>query len=649
MNDLPAVTDLLRHVTLNDPLLQPRSEKIGLLSLLRKDLLSSNPAPLALSLSILPDSETKISQFKERFAPHISKISEKSWKALSKELGEKMKEPLPQTTTSLEAFRDDANNIVNEVTEAIGNLLDLAKVSWFCCGTVGYKSDVDITVSSRSLEEAVYYKVLRHFVHKEIFGGLSGEQLDTECYIPHSAEIDLEQYLLYPNPHMQFLTGEKAAICFQAYMSLGNRKELYETYKLRDLNSIFDEREKEVMCRLYNQVEAAMSLIEKRETNSLLIVLAEEYTRLEKKISSTFQVADVNTLHLEQQRCLTLIAALQKEGTVSVAEGKATILKDGGQKHSQDVKRRTSSFTEFTHCNKEIIDAIQNDPRFQRKFSAPLTSQLERQSSASKELALRIYGADVEKYLRPKYEKPDGATCLLAAYEESWQLIHIVHQNLEDNVKPEEVAVAMGKYAHRITKNLLRAVDELKASGFLRKAIHLEQKCRSLEMCMRANRINSHAAKILLYEEILDTQQGRGSLNCDDIKVMLDGVFKIFDLKGSHYDKLLDKESHLKILKKSLREIKSLWINPKHNTIYPILKGHAGFVVPAELLEKAKEATICHFELTTREQVLQFLDEILIFGQDLRNWARKQGFLAHSNEEMASFYTFTSLVTNEAF
>ncbi len=639
-----AVTDLAGIISA-DPILQLPRKEVELKTLVREALLSSNPAPLAPVFSFLEPLQTSIAFFQEKYTPHRAAISEKSWTHLKRALGDKMQEPYFGTSTSLEQFRDLANTFINETTETIGAALELHPVTWSSCGTVGYRSDVDITINSSSFEDTVFYKILRDLVHKEIFGGSSGEQLDTQCYIPHPAEFDLEQYLLNAIPHMQFLTGEKAAICFQAYMSLGMDPETYAEYKRRDLESIDDESERKITETLFDEVESVITIIQKRGQIPLLLKLAQRYSRLQNKISREMDRKELNLLHLEQQRCLMLIAAMQKEGTVSVAEGKATILKDGGQKSAQEKKQRTNSFSEFRNCNPETIREIQSDPNFKRKFSAPLTSHLDQANSASRELVLRIYGSDVEKFLRPKYEKPDGLTCLLAAYEESWQLIHIVHEGFKESSDPTEVAVGMGKYAHRIAKNMLRALDELKApSGYLRKAILLEQKCKSLEICKRASRINSHAAKLLLHTEILDSHRGRGSLNADDLSATLEGVFKIFEFKGTHHETLLDEKTHLKILKRSLRDIKSLWVDPKHTNIYPILRGHAGFKVEKNLIEDAKAVTLTHFDLTSKEKVMDFLHDILKFSQEMRNWARKEGYFPHSSPQMASFYDFKDLV-----
>jgi len=640
MNELGAVTSQLSRLSI-DPLLADPSPGASLKDLVRKAFFENDAFPLTLPFTLLSDSTSSIAQFRQQYAPHIRLITTKSWHELKEERGDTMKEPLEPLTVSLEAFRDMANELINQIANRVGQLLEFREPSWSAYGTVGYKSDVDLTVQASSLEEAVWYKIMRDLVHTYVFEGESGWQLDTACFIPHAAEFDLAQFLLYEGPRSYFQTGELAAIALQACMSLGANTELYEAYKKQDLESIADEKGRAVMGQIYAQAEECMRAINVANPTHLLLTLAEEYTRLEQKIHRTVNVEELNRYHLEQQRCLLVISALQKGGTVSVAEGKSTLLQGGGQKNAQERKKRAQSLTEYDNGNPEVIAEISQDVRFGRKLSAPITGQLARRNSISREIARRVYGADVEKFLRPKCEKPDGETQLVAAYEESWQLIPIITEGLKTK-EPSSVAVEAGKYADRILRNLVGALSQLNApSGLTKRAKELEHKCNSLDACKRAVRINTHAATLLVEDVIFKIHEARGStLDSVAVGTRLERMFSKFDQNCTNEDEIIIAQRHLSFLKDTLREAKELWVDPHHEDILPVLQGHAGYNVPKALHEKARVATITKFDLTTEERVLALLQEILKLGQDARNWARKNGHLVTPSEQMAKFYDF---------
>ena len=226
------------------------------------------------------DLEAKIASFRDTFPKHIQHINEQSWiefkDACTHEdkAVHEMTQPLPGTHCSLEAFRDHANALVAELTDEVGKQLGYSQVKWTICGSVGYNSDVDVSVKMDgnlpSIEEAVHYKTLRDCIHTYVFGGLSGIQLDTECYIPHPAEFNLSQYLRSAKAHRYFQTGEKASVILQRYASLYRHPEVYEKSKQSDLESINDLVEREAMSLLYSQVEALMMFLEDKISAKLL-------------------------------------------------------------------------------------------------------------------------------------------------------------------------------------------------------------------------------------------------------------------------------------------------------------------------------------------------------------------------------------------
>lgn len=680
------------------------------LTALKSTLLVPHKSIKALSDGVLlsqleadPELQAKITDFRKKFARHIACIAESTWSELKAIYKDAMMDPFAATGCSLSDFRGYANAFLDKSSLELGQKLGLQKAIWTVCGTSGYASDVDITLNMGSgvpnIEEAVLYKTLRDCLHTHIFGGLSGVQLDTECYIPHPAQINIAHYLYLPRAFRYFQTGEKASVLLQQYIGLYKIGAEYERSKKQDIDSITSCVEKEAMLMLYDKIEALMRQLECRVAKlkndmpykearelafvSLRLQLAERCSLIQQEIDSeskrvhAFASQDtasckeallsskkeLDSLWLEFQSVLIVVTVLQNEGTLSVAEGKATLLEEGGQIHAGAVRARKGSMSEFYQGNREVLDELAKaSPRFRRKASLPLQATLGAASiGRSDEYARIVLGSDVEELLQPVFARPSGQTFLMAAYEESMQLQHCILQGLLNGDHPSVVAIASGKYALRTTRNLCQALLEYKKElvypkGVLRlleQAEKLEKISEALEKCKRATSISSEAATELLSEVILTNLNGRGSVDEIDVRVRLQKMFRDFDFGGIYFGRVLPQEDHVRNLCDTLVKLKDLFVNVADLAVLEILQAHAGFDrfnpkfrYLQAVHQKAQECTLAHFELTCEAQVRQFLDDILQLGRDIRNLTRDHDFFTISSAPMVHFYDFVRLVAN---
>ncbi len=670
------------------------------------------------------DLHVQITNFQQKFHPHIACVKQYGWQDLKRQLGSKMMQPFNETDTSLDDFRNNVNMLIADLTCLIGNqVLGLSQVSWSSCGTNGYNSDVDLTLkmahSPYIIEEAVLYKTLRDCLHTYICGGLSGVQLDTESYIPHIAEYNIS--LFSAKAQSFFQTGEKASVVFQLYLNFHNNPILYAKCKEKDLHSITDLTEKETMKMLYNQVEQVMQIVEGKIQDTILeqyghtdqvdsvarahickqlcsnnpnaykearevtfiplrMHLGTRCETIQKEIEAEFKKIstiknqnpgienhnlascqqELDSLHLELQSTLILLAVLQNEGTISVAEGKATLFEEGGQIPSKIVKQRASSMSEFMEGKDSILLELSENPHFRRKASLPLTETLKAQNNISNEYALVVLGKDVEEILRPPSQRSTGQTFLIAAYEESMQLQHVILEGLNSGTNPKKVAIDSGKYALRTTRNLHKALKEFSEQPVLSKklaktlsvAADLEKKSAALEKCKRGESISTHAATILLSNIIIDGLTARGgTADTTHIHATIGKMFRNFDYGGIYFNSLLPKEEHVRIMIKTLQKATELFINIKNPHLVAILQAHRGFnrFLPEHkdlqaIHIQAADLTLEELKLTNHEEVRQFLDEIIELGAYARNIARKSGLFSVSTLSMAKFYNFTRII-----
>ncbi len=708
---LPGLSTLLSELQMTDSkmlvtaesknAIDPQESKISVINAMKTSYESMDELSKAVVCPILSkrnDLQNKINFFLEEYSYHIAWVKKFSWNELKDDLGDKMMLPLEGIDGSLEDFRGKANSLVDQLTIAIGKEVGLSEAEWIAVGTKGYSSDVDITLKMvykpPHIEEVVLYKTLRDCMHFYVFGGLSGDQLDTESYMPHPAEIDLAQYLS-PTAQPIFQTGEKASVLLQRFLSLHNHPDQYTLSKQMDLNSISNPEERKALEMLHDQIEIMMQILgckiceklqekvlkykEARELAfvPLRIQLGERCSEIQGKIEQEFKKMDALTkqgyshdegmnvkteldnLHLELQSILMIIAILQAEGTISVAEGKATILEEGGQVHAGTLRKRKDSMSEFLHGSSRVLDELAKYPKFRRKASLPLTATLGSPTGKSDEYAKIILGKDVEKILQPFFPVPTAQTFVIAAYEESMQLQHVIVDGLNNHETPGAVAIKGGKYALRVTRNLYRALLELKSEPISPRGLNklctqaekLERMSASLEKCKRRESINTDAATILLTEAILAGLSFRGNADELLIKTKVENMFKSFDFGGIHFGRVLPKEEHFHILSETLEKAKELFINVDNPKIVEILQSHAGFnrFHPDyqhlnTIHQCAADITLKGLKLTEEVQVRQFLSDILELSLEVKNMALEYGLLTLSTPLMTSFFDFPKII-----
>lgn len=659
-----------------------------------KNMAALSEAVISRVLLKRPDLRARISDFLNYYSEHIERIKKHGWIELTSQLGDEMMDVRGVTKCSLEQFRLIANTFIDGISIELGKEIGLPDALWTSCGTIGYKSDVDITLkikfNSRIIENAVLYKTFRDCLHTFAFGGSSSFQLHTESLMPHPAEFNLSHFLHSQKAHFYFQTGEKASVVLQHYLSLCKNPSDYTKSKKMELESITDAEERKAMALLYDQVEELMKLLDGRIGEKprelayvpIRIRLAERCTEVlqeieqeskksmvitkmgfDDEIQETISLQkELDSLHLEFQCILMIVAALQCEGTLSVAEGKATLLEEGGQIHARIVRKQSHSKEEFfSQGSDEVLDGLLVHPVFRREASSPLLGTLKSSShNISNKFAKHVLGGIVEEALKPSFQRPTGLTFLIAAYEEAMQLQHVILEGLNGINEPGRVAINGGKYFLRVTRNICQAVMKFKKErgprgwiGLLDKANKLEKISESLEKCKRGVSISSDAAAILLTEAIIDGLTPRGRADAGEIKPKVEKILRKFDFRGKYFERLLPKEEHLRKLRKKLTHLKGLFIDVDNHRILGILQAHAGFdrfstekpdLKLNDIHKEAVPLTLQCVKLTDDAQVRQFLSDVLEAGVMVRNKAREKEFLAKSKISMARFYNFPEII-----
>lgn len=655
------------------------------------------------------DLKDKVNEFLSAYPDHGTLIRKSSWRELKGTLREGMVTPREGTNSSLADFRTAANKFINDRISELGRKLGLPKAVWTACGSPGYDSDVDVTVqidnNSSNIKDAVFYKTLRDLFHVYVFGGSSRDQLHTESLIPHAAQINIFAELHSPIAQQYFQTGEKASVVLQQLqhnIGLHRNPTEYQKSKQRELDAIAQPSEKEAMQRLYEQVEALMARLDRKieetcrtlpedtpydEVRELVYIplrleLAERCSNVQQRIkeysahpklartSDELFVCDnkmcegmpqgEEALYLELQKLLIMVTILQNDGTISVAEGKATLLEEGGQMHANVVKERRNSISKaLDEGNQKVLDTLA--PRFARKKS--LTNTLSPRADISGEYAKIVLGDEIRQTLGPlPFKRPSCLTFLLAAFEESMQLQHEILAGLDESEDAAGVAIRSGKYALRVTRNLHQALKEFQKEleeteglkKLLNRAAKLENISTRLEKCKRAKMIDSEAATILLTNAVY--KNARDYFDETGTKGKFRTMFEQFDPKGEHDDPrmtnpLMLPSDRLNILCKTLEGFHELYASSENEELRAILEAHSGFdrLDPKyshlkEVHQKASLLTLQDLNLTTKDQVRQFLDKILKLGADVRNMARDNKLLALSTKKIADYYDFAALL-----
>jgi hypothetical protein len=609
-------------------------------------------------LSIRPHRIDKIQQFQSRYSSELAKIQHSSWEAL------KLQEA---DMNALQEFRTCANEFISQLSIDFGRDLGLAGARWSSWGTVGFRSDVDITVECSNIYDAVQYKTLRDCLHTYVCGGLSGVQLDTESYIPHQAFYDISKKLHSQEAHDFFHTGEKACIFLQRYMSLGTDRVLYEQSKKRDLESIEDPEERFSMMQLLEHVEAWMQMLDGLTQEKMLTGLCYKEARelafvplrcrlgancqnIIDKIQRETTERDQERLHLELQRFLIMLVTLQDQGTLSVAEGKVTIYEHGGQIYTGVVRLKRNSKSEFflgsPRARNELVDKY---PQFGRKLSDPLAHQLGAQEDGiSDQFARLVLESDVEAILEPEdFARPKGLDFLMAAYEESMQLEHVVYEKLRCVQNPGHALVEAAKYALRVTGNLLKAHKEFDVKPIPTQAKTLQSMCEGLEKCKRRESISSISAAVFLQQAVCKGYEGRGGyISPREIEDKMMQILSLFDYGGDFYGKVKTKEEKVRKIAERLSWMRDWCIDTENGDIVNILKAHAG--MDNTYHKEALDVTLMKYELKTEDDVKVFLEKVLALGQNFRNMARKQGHMRKSKLGMAQFFAFVEVLDKTA-
>lgn len=537
---------------------------------------------------------------------------------------ERKKSQPVETMQELDRFRNNANSRINELAAQTGRQLGFQEVSWRICGTSGYDSDVDITASTptNNIEELVLYKLLRDCIHFCCFGGASGQQLDTECYMPHIAEFDLLQYVSPADA----ITAEKAAVVLQRYVSLYYDRDLYERTKHEDLQAISDPAEKELMQRLHLQVEELMTHLkgiggcEKISISSRLAAFASHVQDKIARATHQGNETELGALQLKLHALLLVLAVLQVGGTFSVAEGKVTLLDAGGQVCDTEVKKRKNSLTKcYERKSNEVLETC---PQFRRKASLSLLGTLQH----SDEVARYVLQEEVEKLLNPPFEVSTFQNLIIAAYEEAQQLKAALYENMDP--------IRAGKYALRVTRHLHQALKQCEQPPqlFLKQAEKLERISNNLEKCKRKQALSSEIATIMLSEEIGNSLARRGSADFTRIKSFVSHMFADCDAQTR------TEKEHLDFLKKMLIGAKDFFVDLQKPEIEEILVAHAGYGCSERIHNDAVRLTLQDLN------VEQFFSEVVTLGRNVREYARRKGLLPLSKPEMAKPFDFVALL-----
>ncbi|MBS0635282.1 MAG: hypothetical protein JSR37_07455 [Verrucomicrobia bacterium] len=529
-----------------------------------------------------------------------------------------------ETMQELDRVRNDANSRINELAAQTGRQLGFQEVSWRICGTSGYDSDVDITASTpaNNIEELVLYKLLRDCIHFCCFGGTSGKQFDTECYMPHIAEFDLLQYVSPADA----INAEKAAVVLQRYVSLQFDRDLYERTKHEDIEAITDPAEKELMQRLHLQVEALMSYLKGVggcEKISISAKLAAFASHVQEKIAHATRLGnetDLAALQLKLHALLLVLAVLQVGGTFSVGEGKVTLLHAGGQVCDHEVNKRKNSLTKcYERKSDEVLESC---PQIRRKASLSLLGTLHH----SDEIARYVLQEEIVKLLNPPFEASTFQNLIIAAYEEAQQLKAALYHDMD--------AIRAGKYALRVTRHLHQALKQCEQPPqiFLKQAERLERISNNLEKCKRKQALSSEIATLMLSEEIGNSLAKRGSADFTRIKSFVSHMFADCDAETR------TQKEHLNFLKKTLIGAKDFFVDLQKPEIHEILVAHAGYGCSERIYNDAVRLTLQDLN------VEQFFSEVVTLGRNMREYARRKGLLPPSKPEMAKPFDFVALL-----
>ncbi len=605
-----------------------------------------------------PELKEKINAFNEKHKDKMQTMQNKSWKELKSELGNQM----AQGDDSWENFRKEANALVNELLAEALTEMDLPQVTWTACGTVGYNSDVDTSMLGRlTLDQAYTIKCLRDTTHAFVFRGLSGTQLDTECYTPHPAKDNTASQLTTTLCKSQFATSECSMALLQGKVGLQHQPEVWRKFCQEEVNNSGDRREttratintidnwhdamhfdtlKEIIIENEHLSREAVNGMGKEEIFEraekitandkeaykraalnyrapIMLQLSSQCNRLNNQLSGLRnQQQQYEKTLIEMDTLSKMLNSLQDEGTFSQAEGNVTLFAEGGQ---QDASAKAQV------------------PKLIKRSESVAHINVIREEARAK---------------IPQKKPPTVRELTHAAYEEQQQFKHVMQDGLQRAAEMQEpekaaaqagkTAIAAGKYCLRTIRNKRRAMESVEKlykhenkklpegfSDLLARMKNMEDKALHLEQCKRRNVLNKESALVLLkkalpeadpkkLEEIVDRHQQtlsdetllkREKLNIlvKDLTEHIGEIDTIRPTKAPHLgDKLL----------------------PRQETVRNVLQGMVGYSQVKEkhtglapLFDDAEKITLETFDLTTLEKVKEFEQEVEQLSRDWQNMA----------------------------
>lgn len=642
-----------------------------------------------------PEVREKVNQFACEHQTFITALKHRSWNDHKASLGTRMTQPHEGASLSLEQFRKVANQALADACSSMGEKMGLPKVQWTACGTEGFQSDVDIVVQGQNLStvDAIFYKTLRDALHTSIFGGLSGVQLDTEVYIPHPAELELNKKMVSKEAQQAFAVGEKANVILQRYVSLSQHPHLYKESKKKDLQSIAQTEERRAMSTLYRKVEVMMKKLDQtvyrkmmeqqgmtleqlsslplkeikqqakeilrhtpqafKQAREVVIIpmrlqIGEQIAALQEKLSRSSLLSEEELTHhyTELQKLTSIACYLQDEGTHTSAEGEVTLFKKSGQIHMGKKKRARNQLH-------------QKEKEAQGLFKHLL------KSGKREVLELHTLSA-ARNQLNPDtgFAAPSWASLLTASYEEACQFEHVIQESLLSGLTPTHAAIQSGKYCQRTCRNQLRALLQIKERlkeqkmPFPKELISLTARARSLER--KATALEKNKRKFHLSAEVtthLLTQALSGDATRN--KAQISSVLSPYRFGGEQFSSLLTPEEllskvSLELSKRALLKVEEDsqgFFSPTHPEIRHILQAYAGWdrthsdhAHLNSLHLKAESLTGELLGLQSEEEVEEWAQTVLTLGAAIRNFARDQGYWITSIPSQAEGFDLSQLL-----
>jgi len=452
------------------------------------------------------------------------------------------------------------------------------------------------------------------------------------------------------------------------------------------------------MARIYEEVEKAMALLDRACTQKarelvyvpLRMRLADECSSLQQQIVCEESRLTRDTLYLQRQRTIIVLTALQDEGTLSVGEGKATLLELGGQLYDQKRRERKTSVSGALQGNSSNIDELfEGQPPARRKKSLPPPLQRTFGSQdLSDTLARMSLSSALDRSEEAGFKRSNLQTQLIASYEESMQLQHMLHEGRQEKLSPGDLAVRVGKYASRLMARVLLALSFMKEEQEIQKKLvvalcdkanEFAEKCANLERCKRGVVLSQEAAITFATDAIINHYDSRGSVDSTRIEARMRTIFSEFERKGDYYDNItIVPETHFKILADELKNPSDWSVDVEQcPDIKKVILAHAGFskqvfekipqekraiilkklnlvdkgdnmeILFAELAKihrKGRAITLEKLKLVDEGDVKNFFNEILDIAAKVLDLAREHGLLPVSTEEMVRFFNFSDLI-----